>query len=108
MKNFILVLALALSTICFAQTSKETYTKFSGTIKNVQQSEMMILGTVDGKRKMKKIKVNEDGSFNDTLHISAGKFTLFVNGPNFSKIKVIGDAETRKEVFGLMAYFEAG
>lgn len=108
MKNLILISAITLSVLSCTQPNKATFAKISGTIKNVQQTEMRVVGMADGKRISKIIPVNEDGSFSDTLNISSGKFLLLVNGPNPAKARVAGDTEPRKEIFSLKSYFEAG
>ncbi len=70
MKKFILLLLLA-STIIGCKESKE-YLSISGKIKNADTKEIEILSNDF----IKTIAVNNDGTFNDTLKVKKGIFTL--------------------------------
>ncbi len=73
MKKIIYVLSIALATIACSEEAPKDYVTLSGTITN-QNSDSLI---VRSRTFSKKINVNPDGTFSDTLKIETGNYNLF-------------------------------
>lgn len=73
MKKIIYVLSIALATIACNEEAPKDYVTLSGTITN-QSSDSLI---VRSRTFSKKINVNPDGTFSDTLKIETGNYNLF-------------------------------
>ncbi len=69
------LLALCIAVICFAckEEPKVDYALFSGKIENQKEEKVAIL---KGRETVKEIKLNEDGTFADTLKIKSGYYSL--------------------------------
>ncbi len=72
MKKLIYVLVAAAIISCKEEAPKD-YVSLSGKITNMNSDSLMVLA----RGFSKKINVNEDGSFSDTLKVKNGGFTLF-------------------------------
>ena len=73
MKKIICLLSIALLTVSFTVSAQKKYMKLSGKITH-KNSDSLI---VRSKTYSKKIKVNENGIFSDTLKVVAGTYNLF-------------------------------
>ena len=73
MKKIIYVLSIALVVISCENELPKDYVTLSGKITNMNSDSLMVLA----RGFSKKIKVNEDGSFSDTLKVKNGGFSLF-------------------------------
>lgn len=79
MKNLLTLIMLMIVIVACKNEPKIDFALFSGKIENPKGELMTIF---KGQEKIKEIKVNEDGSFSDTLRIDQGYFTLVHNREN--------------------------
>jgi len=75
MKKVVLIISVMVLVACNIEVKKD-YVTFSGQITN-KNSDSIVLSAKDYS---KTIKVNEDGSFSDTLFVTRGFFTFFDGG----------------------------
>ena len=73
MKKLIYILVVAAAIISCKEEVPKEYVSLSGTITNMNSDSLMVLA----RGFTKKIKVNEDGSFSDTLKVKTGTYSLF-------------------------------
>ncbi|WP_417875850.1 TlpA family protein disulfide reductase [Winogradskyella sediminis] len=73
------ILAILIIVFCFSckENTKENYTLFSGKIENPKDVKVSIL---KGRKKVKEIPLQKDGSFADTLRIESGFYNLSHGG----------------------------
>jgi len=74
MKNLILIICLISVVSCNSQIVHPEYVKISGKIINADSKEVSICGMPS----QKKLVLNEDGSFKDTLKVVNGKHLLML------------------------------
>ena len=74
MKSFFTLLLSILILSSCTETPKN-YVTLSGEITNFNEFKKITISNRDGYKK--EIQVNDDGTFNDTLHIKEGLFTFF-------------------------------
>lgn len=79
-KIALIALAIATLTACKNEPTKD-YTVLSGKIDNVVRKEAGIVGL----NLQKKIKINDDGTFLDTLKVEDGYYT-FISGPKRTEV----------------------
>lgn len=75
MKKVIFITAIVLGIVSCKQEEPKNYVSFSGTIVNPNSDSLVIAKS--GKGIFKRIKVNSDGTFKDTLKVKEGSFILF-------------------------------
>ena len=73
MKKIIYVLVAVIAIVSCKEEAPKDYVSLSGKITNMNSDSLMVLA----RGFSKKIKVNEDGSFSDTLKVKNGGFSLF-------------------------------
>jgi len=73
MKKIIYVLAVAIAVIACKEEAPKDYVTFSGKITNKNSDSLIIRSRTFSK----KINVNENGTFSDTLKVEKGAFNLF-------------------------------
>ncbi len=72
MRFFLIAISLCVFNLFLAQKNIQ-YVRFSGNIINHNGEEVKIYG---GNKYLKVMKLNEDGSFSDTLHVKKGLYTF--------------------------------
>lgn len=83
-KLFISVIALLLIIIsCKSEPKVKNYVTLSGKITNAIGSELKIINNKN--QPIKTISINDDGTFNDTLKVAKGVYTLF-DGKEFAAL----------------------
>ncbi|MCC9018694.1 MULTISPECIES: TlpA disulfide reductase family protein [Flavobacterium] len=68
------IIVFILSINCFAQKSTKDYVRLSGKITDKNSDSLLVF---KNRTKIKRINVNKDGSFSDTLRIKEGYYGLF-------------------------------
>ena len=74
MKRLILIISLIAFVPCNSQMLHPEYVEVSGKIVNVKSTEFLIFGG----RYSKSIKINEDGTFKDTLKLGTRKYQIIL------------------------------